>query len=461
MLAMALAVAPLSGCINDLDATESETAQSVTSWGGWRGVAGNTNVSLATVTLGGRLYLFDKALDNSIQVKTFTRGGGWTGFRAIGGQTDAPLAATVCFDGIYLVQKGINGRVYFNNSTDGNAWSGWAEVPGSGTTNAALSATCLGNGFNGLRVYMKGLDGHVYENTRAATITPSTQWTGWSGWHEVGDGWQTNVSLGSMQTYYGKEVLLFKGLNNHSYYKTFQPSGYYTMNGTWSSWKEIGGTTDVALAGAGGMIVAKGINDQAGYYNQYNEYNDTWSGWGSIGAGTTNAAYAIAQYAGGPTSLAQGFYILAKGINDNGIYLKSNVSLDPPAPPPPPPAAPGTITSTYTANMVQQSGYPGDNVPIAWWTEFGVGIYGGGLKQIQNPSSNTFNIYLVKAGHYSSECADPSAVITLGPGGSTSDMTSLYGVATPALPIPIVACAGGGPVLTPSVFPIVVTYVHQ
>jgi hypothetical protein len=455
-----LAMALTTGCIDDPDATSSETEQALTSWGGWRNVAGNTSVSMATVTIAGRLFLFDRASDGSTQVKSFTRGGQWGPARSIGGHTDVGLAATVCWDGIYVIQKGLDGRVYYSNSYDGTgAFSAWTEVPGSGQTNAALSATCLGNGDNGLRVYMKGLDGHVYENTRARTIFPTVQWTGWSGWHEVGDGWVTNVGLGSMHNDYGSNlVLLFKGLNNHSYWKVFRPAGYNTTNGTWTSWREIGGTTDVALAGGGDMAIAKGINDQAGYYNLYNESSDSWSGWSSIGAGTTNAAYAITKYDGGPTSLAFGYYLFAKGINDNGIYLKSNAPLDPPAPPPPPPPPPGTITSTATAYLQQQGGFPGDGVPIAWWTSFGAGIYGGQLKSIANPSSNNFVLYLVKAGHYSSECRDASAVVTLWPGQSTSDMGSLYGVTTPALPVPIVACSSA-PVQT--LLPISVTYVHQ
>ena len=179
---------------------------------------------------------------------------------------------------------------------------------------------------------MKGLDGHVYENVRGFSISPAVHWTDWSGWHEVGDGWVTNAPLGSFETTggWGEVVLLFKGLNNHSYWKVFHADGYYAQTGTWSSWHEIGGTTNTALAGANNLIVAKGINDNAGYYNTYNPSSDSWSGWSSIGAGTTNAAYAITSYTGGPTSLAFGYYLFAKGINDNGIYLKSNAPLDPP-----------------------------------------------------------------------------------------------------------------------------------
>jgi hypothetical protein len=460
LITLALATA-LTGCIEPDDAPTTETTQAVTSWGGWRRVPGNTNVSLATVTLGGRLYAFDKALDNSIQMMTFTRSTGWSAPRAVGGTTDAALAATVCWDGIYLFQKGADRHVYMTSSYDGTYWPGWIEVPGGGQTDAAVNAVCPSKGDQGLRVYMKGLDGHVYENTRSMTISP-VKWTGWSGWHEVGDGWVTNAPLGSFEVDpgYGDVVLLFKGLNNHSYWKRFHAAGYYTTSGTWTAWREIGGTTDVALAGAGGMIMAKGINDQAGYYQTYNAASDSWPGWAALGVGTTNAAYAISQYNGGPTSLAFGYYVFAKGINDNGIYFQSTAPLDPPAPPPPPPVTPGPITSTTTTFMTQQSN-AGDGVPIAWWDSFGVGIPSGTLQSITNLGTNNFNIYLVRAGHFSSECQDPNAVITLGPGQTTSNMTSLYGTASPALPIPIVACAGAAGVTVPSVFLISVTYRHQ
>jgi hypothetical protein len=463
ILALAALAAPMTACLDTSDQPAlEETDQALTSWGSWRNVAGNTDVSLATVTLAGRLYLFDKGLDNGIYMKTFTRNGGWTAWRAVGGTTNAAVAATVCWDGIYLVQKGMDGRVYMTTSYDGTSWGGWMEVPGGGRTDVALDAVCPAAGEQGLRIYMKGLDGHVYENVRGFSMSPTLHWTDWSGWHEVGDGWVTNTSLGSFATSggWGEVVLLFKGLNNHSYWKVFHADGYYSQTGTWSSWREIGGTTNTALAGANNLIVAKGINDNAGYYNTYNPSSDSWSGWSSIGAGTTNAAYAITSYYAGLDSLAFGYYLFAKGINDNGIYLKSNASLDPAGPPPPPPPPPGTTSSTATAYLTQQGGNPGTG-PVAWATYFGSGIYGGALTSIANPTFNNFVIYLVKAGHYASECTNANAVIALAPGASTSDMTALYGVANPALPIPIVACAGAPNTIPPSAFPISVTYTHQ
>jgi hypothetical protein len=461
ILALAALAAPMTACLDTSGNPAVEEAdQALTSWGSWRNVAGNTNVSLATVTLAGRLYLFDKGLDNNVYMKTFTRGGGWTGWRAVGGQTDVPVAATVCWDGIYLVQKGMDGHVYVTNSGDGSAWGASMEVPGGGQTDAALSATCPSMGEQGLRIYMKGLDGRVYENIRGFSISPAIHWTDWSGWHEVGDGWVTNTSLGSFETTggWGEVVLLFKGLNNHSYWKVFHADGYYSTSGTWSSWHEIGGTTNTALAGANNMIVAKGINDNAGYYKTYNPSSDSWSGWSSIGAGTTNAAYAITSYTGGPTSLAFGYYLFAKGINDNGIYLKSNAPLDPPAPPPPPPPPPGSTTDTATVNLIKQ---PIGSGQLAWATTFGVGIYGGRMKSITNPTFNNFIVKLLKAGKNSSQCSDSSAVIPLVPGAMTSDMTALYGVADPLVPQAIAACVDAPLTVTvPQAFPISVTYTH-
>jgi hypothetical protein len=459
ILALAALAAPMTAACLDTSGEPAleEADQALTSWGSWRNVPGNTNVSLATVTMGGRLYLFDKGLDNGIYMKSFTRGGGWSGWRALGGQTDAPVAATVCWDGIYLIEKGMDGRVYVTSSGDGSAWGGAIEVPGGGQTDAALNAVCPSMGDQGLRIYMKGLDGHVYENIRGFSISPAVHWTDWSGWHEVGDGWVTNASLGSFETTggWGEVVLLFKGLNNHSYWKVFHADGYYAQTGSWSSWHEIGGTTNTALAGANNLIVAKGINDNAGYYNTYNPSSDSWSGWSSIGAGTTNAAYAITSYNGGPTSLAFGYYLFAKGINDNGIYLKSNAPLDPPASPAPSPPPPGSTTDTATVNLIKQQGL------LAWATTFGIGLYGGRMKSITNPTFNNFTVKLLKAGKSSSQCSDSSAVIRLAPGAMTSDMTSLYGVADPLVPLPIIACTEAPlGVTVPEAFPISVTYTH-
>ena len=52
-------------------------------------------------------------------------------------------------------------------------------------------------------------------------------------------------------------------------------------------------------------------------------------------------------------------------------------------------------------------------------------------------------------------------VVTPAPGQTTSDMQTLYGNASPALPVPIVACAGAPGVTVPKVFLISVTYQHQ
>ena len=85
ILALAALAAPMTACLDtSTEPALEEADQALTSWGSWRGVAGNTNASLATVTQAGRLFLFNKALDNSIQMKTFTRGGGWSGSSANG-----------------------------------------------------------------------------------------------------------------------------------------------------------------------------------------------------------------------------------------------------------------------------------------------------------------------------------------------------------------------------------------
>ena len=137
LITIALASA-LTSCIQpddgSADTPTTATSQAITSWGGWRRMPGNTNVALATVTLGGRLSAFDKALDNSIQMMTFTRSTGSSAPRVIGGSADAALAATVCWDGIYLFQKGADRHVYMNKlRTTARIVAGWVEVPGGGT----------------------------------------------------------------------------------------------------------------------------------------------------------------------------------------------------------------------------------------------------------------------------------------------------------------------------------------
>jgi hypothetical protein len=66
-------------------------------------------------------------------------------------------------------------RIYMNVMNLTGAWSGWQEVPGGGTTDAALRVTRYG-----ARPFLfgKGIDDNkIYVNT----MEPAGTWSGWAG----------------------------------------------------------------------------------------------------------------------------------------------------------------------------------------------------------------------------------------------------------------------------------------
>ncbi|HEX3801220.1 MAG TPA: hypothetical protein VHV75_00110 [Solirubrobacteraceae bacterium] len=95
-----------------------------------------------------------------------------------------------------------------------------------------------------------------------------------------------------------------------------------------------------------------------------------------------------------------------------------------------------TATVTLTEQPVEE-GF----VPYAAGFGGGVGAANETLQSITNPLGNAA-ILFVKPGHGTNDCDQSSAVVTLGPFGTLSGagLASLYGSATPSLPITFVAC---------------------
>ena len=168
------------------------------------------------------------------------------------GTTDAALASAVFNHNLYLFAKGINDDIYMNID-NGSTWTGWSAVPGNGNTDAALSATVYGTS---LHLFAKRLNDGIYEN--------DFNGTNWTGWFSHQGGGQTDRALASIA--YNDDLYLFaKGIND---------SGIYVdsmQNGTWQGWQVIGGTTNVALAASTGCgdleLYGKGINDNRIYEN--------------------------------------------------------------------------------------------------------------------------------------------------------------------------------------------------
>jgi hypothetical protein len=95
-----------------------------------------------------------------------------------------------------------------------------------------------------------------------------------------------------------------------------------------------------------------------------------------------------------------------------------------------------TATVTLTEQPVEE-GF----VPYAGSFGGGVGAANETLQSITNPLGNAAILFL-KPGHGTNECDQSSAVMAVGPGGSLSGagLASVYGSASPALPITFVAC---------------------
>jgi hypothetical protein len=94
-----------------------------------------TNVPLAAASLGNRLYVIAKGLDNRIYVNSAEAGKpfdgfgfGWTEVQG-GGTTNVSPAAASLGNRLYVFAKGINdNRIYVNSAADGHGFDGWLEV---------------------------------------------------------------------------------------------------------------------------------------------------------------------------------------------------------------------------------------------------------------------------------------------------------------------------------------------
>lgn len=192
------------------------------------------------------------------------------------------------------------------------AQDSWSEVPGGGTTNAPLAAEIFPDN-NNIRLYlfMKGDNDHIYKNEML--ISGQGAKDIWYGWSEVPGGGTTDAALAAAYSYYNHYFYLFmKGMNNHIYLNNV------SANGKWSGWSEVpgGGTTNAPLAAEchdNPYLFMKGMNNRI-YLNKMDE-NGTWSGWSEVpGGGTTNAALAAALYYS-PIDSGVG---LAEAIGNNG-----------------------------------------------------------------------------------------------------------------------------------------------
>jgi pimeloyl-ACP methyl ester carboxylesterase len=282
-----LLVGLITGLLMALTGGATSEAQSTGEiWHDWRLLTGTTNVPLTAASysrsLDEDLYLFAKgAEDNRIYVRVRGRTGfgQWAEIPG-GGSTDAAMAAVEFGGQLHLFAKSIAneftpGRTWVKTLT-GTAWSDWTAIPGlEGASGFAV--TVFGNPEFGGKLYLfaKGRNGRIYFNTRSIS-------TSWVGWNEVPGGGTTDAGIAAVtfrEASREKLRIFVKGIGDRQIY-------YNTFDGTsWSGWGAVpgGGTTDASIAATvyrGRIyIFVKGIGDKKVYVNVYVGGTFGWSGW--------------------------------------------------------------------------------------------------------------------------------------------------------------------------------------
>jgi CubicO group peptidase (beta-lactamase class C family) len=157
-------------------------------FGPWQEVQGNgtSNAAPAAAACGNRLYVAVKGIrDGRVHVNSAESGKPFDGFgngwAAVGSLvTDAAPAIASIGDRIYLFAKSVDDRISVTSATTGQAFGAWAPIEGAFATNVAPAAASLGN-----RVFVFGVgkaDGRLYVNS-AVDGQPFDGFG--SGWTEV------------------------------------------------------------------------------------------------------------------------------------------------------------------------------------------------------------------------------------------------------------------------------------
>lgn len=436
---------------------------------------GLTDQGLAAQSSYQSLILYAVGRDRQVYENRMRAPGGpgtWTGWTVVPGvlSQGAPTV-TRCYDGLHLFVTTPEGRIFYNVYNDLGFYTGWGEVYGDGRTALSPAAACLHNGSGGLRLYVNGLDGKIYENVRSFA-GQQVAWAGWTGWRQIAAPFTTQqpvaVVEGGPRSSYESMYLVAVDSAGGLQWTRYGTNAYYALNGTFSPWQSLPtlGISGVRQPSAmGPMALAMHQNKLAlftrryfpascstatlgctkprpAYYNlQMNTMDpetglwDGWTGFGDLSGPTVIAS----DFQSCPSAPYAGLYLFARSPDGR---IQSGLQRSYPAatgncPPPPPPPPPTTQVVTTWAPLFQQPIFSG---PAAYATQFpALGtIKNGKLLSLSN--SNTFPILLVKPGRSSAECAtDATATVPLAP-GSTATASAVYGVAQQTLPVYILAC---------------------
>jgi len=315
----------------------------------WYALPGNgtTDAAPSGVAMD-HVHLFAKGIrDKSVNVNEAADpenlAGGWTGWIEVGPAggvrftTEVAPCAAAFGKTLFLFAQGTEARlgtvrgIFLNKTNDGQNWTGWVELPGGGTTDAALAAAALGNV---LFVFSKGIRDHwAYLNTTADGV----HWAGWAEvpGHLVGMHLTTDVAMSAATASFdagNTNLYVFAQGANGGQGGT--PNGLFvnsTADGmNWSGWAEVPGqrTSRISPHAAAfldhlQLYVVRPDNKQIEVATLD---RNGWSAWGAIGEtnamnqpGTTDAALSSAVLPGAPNAL----YLFGKGIDDRSINIAS------------------------------------------------------------------------------------------------------------------------------------------
>lgn len=194
-------------------------------WSGWSQVPGDgtTDKALRAATYDDKMYLFAKGIDDHRIYLNVFDGVSWSGWNQVPGDgaTNAPLATAVVHNALYLFARGIDDMRIYMNRLSSAAWSGWREVPGGRTTDVGLSAASIGTQ---LQLFAKGIDDRrIYVNTLSSAAVSGSEI--WSGWNEVPGTGTTDAAVAATAGASNKLFLFSKGIDDRRVYININSPG--------------------------------------------------------------------------------------------------------------------------------------------------------------------------------------------------------------------------------------------
>jgi hypothetical protein len=295
----------------------------------------------ATASRGpGEIYVFARASDGAI-LERHRHSGKWSDWASLGGNATSGPSAVVYSGALLVFVRGVDGGIYQNTMDAGGRWSGWAGIGGYSTS--APGANVRKGSSNVLDLVVKGGDNALWHRA----YVPGTGWTAPA---------SIAGNLTSAPTVNSQSADLLniwaRGTDGAVYQRSW-------TGAAWADWSSIGGGTIGAPSSVSRTdnvinVYARGAADAL--------YARSWlpSGWGEwFLLDATPIASSPAAGGDGPAHE----WVVAR--NGSGIMLKEwtsgagwgawdglgSVAVPAPAPPPPPPPGPPATTPDGQASL--------------------------------------------------------------------------------------------------------------